>query len=68
MNKFPGKSMRALREEFPGKTLVQVRLIYPNGSRLEVEGPVTEDEARIISSAAIGRARIGGEWRYGWLP
>jgi hypothetical protein len=57
--------MKALRDEFPGRTLVQVRLIYPNGSRLEVEGPVTEDEARIISSAAIGRARIGGEWRYG---
>lgn len=51
--KFRGK--RALRAAFPGDTsIVQVRIITKQDGEIDVEGPVSEDEATAIFKLAAG--------------
>lgn len=53
--KFRGK--RALRVEFPGDTsIAQVRIITRQDGEIDVEGPVSEDEAATIFKLAAGTA------------
>lgn len=59
MMKFRG--YKALRVQFPKGSIVQVRMLTERDNWIEVEGPVSEDEAKEILRLAIGPTPLNGE-------
>lgn len=50
------KGMKSLRAEFPKADYVcQVKVMGRSGATVDVEGPATSDEVRVILAAATGQ-------------
>ena len=48
------RGYKALRAEFPEGSIVQVRLLTKQDNWVEVEGPISEPDARLLLRLAIG--------------
>lgn len=55
------RGYKALRAQFPQGSVVQVKLLTKGNNWVEVEGPMSEEDATALLKLAIGPTDQGGD-------